>query len=93
MLKGLDVQAEMMSEDGNIMQEIGEECGDKYGNVERVYIHSNTERQSGAFVFVHFVAPLSALRAVNALDGRIFNGNEIKARFWSKEKFDQAQYE
>lgn len=93
MLLGLDVQAELMREDGNIMQEIGEECNDKYGNVERVYIHSNTQSSSGAFVFVHFTQQLSALRAVNALEGRVFNGNEIKARFWNKEKFDEGQYE
>ncbi|KAK5074239.1 hypothetical protein LTR64_006616 [Lithohypha guttulata] len=93
MLQGMDIQAEMMRGDGNIMQEIGEECGDKYGNVERVYIHSNTSNELGAMVFIYFTQPLSALRAVNALEGRVFNGNEIRARFWPKEKFDQAQYE
>lgn len=93
MLLGLDIQAEMTREDANIMQEIGEECNDKYGNVERVYIHADTQSDSGALVFVHFTAQLSALRAVNALEGRVFNGNAIKARFWNKEKFDQGQYE
>lgn len=93
MLLGLDIQAEMMREDGNIMQEIGEECNDKYGNVERVFIHSDTQSESGAFVFIHFTQQLSALRAVNALEGRVFNGNAIKARFWDKEKFDEGQYE
>lgn len=93
MLKGMDMQAEMLREDGNIMQEIGEECGDKYGNVERVYIHQDTDSDSGAYVFVHFTQPLSALRAVNALEGRVFNGNEIRAKFWPREKFDQREYE
>lgn len=93
MLQGIDVQAEIMREDGNIMQEIGEECGEKYGNVERVYIHSNPASELGALVFVHFTQPLSALRAVNALEGRVFNGNTIKAIFWPKEKFDQREYE
>ena len=93
MLSGMDLQAEMLREDGNIMQEIGEECGDKYGNVERVYIHSNTENDRGPLVFVHFTSQLSALRAVNALVGRVFNGNEIKAKYWDKDKFDKGEYE
>lgn len=93
MLKGMDMQVELSREDGNIMQEIGEECGDKYGNVERVYIHQDTDSDAGAYVFVHFTQPLSALRAVNALEGRVFNGNEIRARFWPRQKFDQREYE
>jgi len=93
MLHGMDIQAEMMREDGNIMQEIGEECGDKYGNVERVYIHSNTDNERGPLVLVHFTSQLSALRAVNALEGRVFNGNEINARYWDKERFDKGEYE
>ena len=93
MLNGMDVQAELARSDGNIMQEIGEECSEKYGNVERVYIHSNTTNENGALVLVNFTSQLSALRAVNALEGRVFDGNAIKARFWSKELFDQGQYE
>lgn len=93
MLTGLDLQAELMREDGNIMQEIGEECGDKYGNVERVFIHSDTDNERGPLVLVHFTSSLSALRAVNALEGRVFNGNEIKARYWNKERFDRGEYE
>ena len=93
MLTGLDLDDELAQGEGGIMQEIGEECGDKYGSVERVYIHrpeSNEDEE--ALVFVHFVSQLSALRAVNALEGRIFNGNPIKAKFWPKEKFDGGQY-
>lgn len=93
MLKGMDLQTEMDSEQGGIMQEIGEECGAKYGNVERVYVYSDTDHADGAFVFVHFTNQLSALRAVNALDERVFNGNRITARFWPREKFDQGEHE
>lgn len=93
MLKGMDLQAEMFSDQGGLMQEIGEECSEKYGNVERVYIHSDTDDENGALVFVRFTSQLSALRAVNALEGRVFNGNEIKARFWQREKFEKGQYE
>ena len=88
MLDGMDLDEELSRDDG-IMQEIGEECGEKYGSVERVYIH----RQESPLVFVQFVSQLSALRAVNALEGRVFGGNTIVARFWSTEKFKAAEYE
>ncbi|GES62634.1 G-patch DNA repair protein [Aspergillus terreus] len=88
MLDGMDVDAEL---EGGLMQEIGEECSEKYGNVERVYI----SRDSAAPipVFVKFTNQLSALRAVNALEGRIFNGNPITARFYDAHKFEQGVYE
>ena len=96
MLKGMDLGEEFGREEGGIMQEIGEECGDKYGKVERVYIADDTNLEmsgAGPAVFVNFVSQLSALRAVNALEGRLFNGNIITARFWAKEKFDPGVYE
>ena len=31
-------------------------------------------------------------QAVNALEGRIFNGNTISARFFDNEKFDVGDY-
>ncbi|KAJ9607874.1 hypothetical protein H2200_007953 [Cladophialophora chaetospira] len=90
MLTGLDLDDELAQ--GGLMQEIGEECGNKYGSVERVYIHRPESDEDEALVFVHFVSQLSALRAVNALEGRIFNGNPIRAKFWPKEQFDGGQY-
>lgn len=92
MLNGLDLDDELARGEGGIMQEIGEECGEKYGSVQRVYIHRPASEEEEALVFVSFVSQLSALRAVNALEGRIFNGNPIRARFWPKEKFDDGQY-
>ena len=89
MLDGMDLDEELSRGEGGIMQEIGEECGEKYGSVERVYIH----RGESPLVFVSFVSQLSALRAVNALEGRVFGGNTIVARFWSKEKFEAGEYE
>ncbi|KAL2812818.1 hypothetical protein BJX63DRAFT_421534 [Aspergillus granulosus] len=92
MLDGMDVDAELAGhEGGGLVQEIGEECSEKYGRVERVYI----PRDSGppAPVFVKFTNQLSALRAVNALEGRIFNGNEITARFFDAHKFEEGVYE
>lgn len=58
MVDGLDLGAEMQ---GDLMQEIGEECGDKYGRVERVFIHKDSEAESVP-VFVKFTSQLSALR-------------------------------
>ena len=92
MLHGLDLEHELAQGEGGLMQEIGEECGEKYGSVERVYIHRPESEDVEGLVFVHFVNQLSALRAVNALEGRIFNGNPIKAKFWPKDKFDGGKY-
>ncbi|ODM22368.1 hypothetical protein SI65_03214 [Aspergillus cristatus] len=89
MLNGLDLDAEL--EGGNLMQEIGEECSEKYGNVERVYI--SRDSHPPVPVFVKFTNQLSALRAVNALEGRIFNGNPITARFFDNAKFEQGIYD
>lgn len=93
MLDGMDVDEELTRGEGGIMQEIGEECGEKYGTVERVYIHRRSADDGGPMVFVRFVSQLSALRAVNALEGRVFGGNAIAARFWDREQFDAGHYE
>ncbi|MCJ1390073.1 hypothetical protein MMC18_002931 [Xylographa bjoerkii] len=88
MVDGMDLDAEL--DDGGLMQEIGEECGDKYGRVERVFI--DRSNPASAPVFVKFTSQLSALRAVNALEGRIFNGNTITARFFDTDKFEKGIY-
>ncbi|KAJ5529930.1 hypothetical protein N7527_003323 [Penicillium freii] len=91
MLDGMDLDAEMEGDqNGGLMQEIGQECGDKYGDVERVFIARDVGTPIP--VFVKFKHPLSGLRAVNALEGRVFNGNTITARFFDLEKFDQGVY-
>ncbi|MCJ1298612.1 hypothetical protein MMC08_001402 [Hypocenomyce scalaris] len=91
MVDGMDLNAELESAgDGGLMQEIGEECGEKYGRVERVFIDRSSP--TNAPVFIKFTNQLSALRAVNALEGRIFNGNTIKARFYDSEKFEKGMY-
>ncbi|KAK3996674.1 hypothetical protein QBC44DRAFT_317321 [Cladorrhinum sp. PSN332] len=75
-------------------QEIGEECGEKYGRVERVNFEVGDEGNEGERrVFIQFVEGVSALRAVNALQGRIFNGNVIEAKFFDEEKFERGEYE
>lgn len=59
MVDGMDLREEV--ERGGLVQEIGEECGEKYGRVERVYIHQPPEGGQ-ARVFVKFTSQLSALR-------------------------------
>ncbi|KAI0389605.1 hypothetical protein F5Y17DRAFT_114210 [Xylariaceae sp. FL0594] len=87
MLDGItDLRSEM--EDGLLGQEIGEECGDKYGRVER--LHVDVEAR---LVFIKFTDQVSALRAVNALDGRIFAGNAIVPQYYDPDKFDKRIYE
>ncbi|KAF4975356.1 hypothetical protein FZEAL_7840 [Fusarium zealandicum] len=86
-------------------QEIGEECGEKvyyipcpakprveanmkqYGRVERLYIDQATRK-----VFIKFTNQVSALRAVNELDGRVFNGNVILPTFYDSDKFEKGRY-
>ncbi|TGJ82088.1 hypothetical protein E0Z10_g6666 [Xylaria hypoxylon] len=80
-----DIQSEM---ENGLGQEIGEECGDKYGRVERLYIDIE-----GLRVFIKFTDQVSALRAVNALDGRIFGGNAIVPQYYDPDKFDRRIYE
>ncbi|KAL8798233.1 MAG: hypothetical protein Q9182_006839 [Xanthomendoza sp. 2 TL-2023] len=96
MVDGLDLDVEMeWAEDGGLLQEIGDECGQKYGRVERVFIDRSNlgAEHDNARVYVKFTSQLSALRAVNALEGRIFNGNAIKAKFYDCEKFDSGVYD
>lgn len=86
MLEGMeDTLQEEISQ--GLGQEIGEECGDKYGRVERLHIDVE-----GRQVFIRFTDQVSALRAVNALEGRVFNGNAIAARFWDAERFERGEY-
>lgn len=70
-----------------LLQEIGDECEDKYGKVERVLVHWSGDGRKSR-VFVQFTSGLSALRAVQALEGRLFNGNRIGARYFDRERFE-----
>ncbi|KAK9456465.1 hypothetical protein V1511DRAFT_497640 [Dipodascopsis uninucleata] len=75
--------------DEELATEIGEECGEKYGNVERVFIHEQTLNVN---VYVKFNSELSALRAVNGLHGRLFNGNSISTKFYDETDFENGIY-
>ncbi|KAI9893328.1 MAG: hypothetical protein M1814_000458 [Vezdaea aestivalis] len=90
MVEGVDLSAEGELE--GLVQEIGDECAEKYGRVERVYIHSPLD-QTSPRVFVKFTSQLSALRAVAALQGRIFNGNAIEAMYYPAEAFEGGNFD
>ena len=62
MVDGMDLAQEV---NGGLVQEIGEECGEKYGRVERVYIYQpggGLEAEKQPRVFIKFTSQLSALR-------------------------------
>ncbi|KAH0435872.1 G-patch domain-containing protein [Colletotrichum camelliae] len=84
----LDNMEDLQGEIANgLGQEIGEECGEKYGRVERLYIDVENRQ-----VFIRFTDQVSALRAVNELDGRIFNGNTVIPKFYDTAKFERGIY-
>jgi len=55
--------------------------------VERLYIDVEGRR-----VYIKFTDAVSALRAVNALEGRVFNGNVIQPGFYDAERFERGEY-
>jgi len=73
------------------MQEIGDDFAKNYGNVERVFIWRES-MGGGNEVFVKFTSQLSALRAVQGMDGTTFADNEVLAGFWDAEMFEKGQY-
>ncbi|KIW05329.1 hypothetical protein, variant [Verruconis gallopava] len=92
MVDGRDLDYEMGPE-GNLVEEIGQGCAERYGNIERVLVHRNVEEGQTVPVFLKFTAQISALRAVAALDGGEFGGNTVKAEFWDEDKFEKGIYE
>ncbi|KAI7641628.1 hypothetical protein KC319_g13414 [Hortaea werneckii] len=89
MCKGMDLDSEI--QDNGLYDEIGKEMETQYGSVERLMIWRK-EQGGEDDVFVKFTSQLSALRCVQAMSGVEFAGNEVKARFWDKEKFEAGDY-
>lgn len=88
MLAGLDVQKEI--EDKNLMQEIGEDFNQNYGTVKRVLVWR--EAQGGKNeVLVRFVSPMSAWKAVQAMNEITFADNKIEARFFDSQRFEEFE--
>ncbi|KAG5519140.1 hypothetical protein PMAC_002228 [Pneumocystis sp. 'macacae'] len=88
--------SELETLDDDLSQEIGDECNKSYGKVERCFVYKNINSSLTSDlvrVFVLFTDSISALRAVNALDGRLFGGKEINVRFYDIDKFENGQYD
>lgn len=77
----------------------------QYGRVERLYIDPEsrqvfikfTDQVSALRVSLppfrcKLTLPDESSQAVNALTGRVFNGNTIVARFYDLDKFEQGIY-
>ena len=91
MVDGRDLEYDMGPE-GNLVEEIGMGCGERYGNIERVLVARNDLVEGTVPVFLKFTAQISALRAVAALDGSSYGGNVVKAEFWDEDKFEKGIY-
>jgi splicing factor 45 len=81
--------------DEELIEEIGQECRSKYGEVERVRVVEDVRgkvEEEQVRVFVLFTSELSALRGVNGLDGRLFGGRKIKARYYDAERFEAGDF-
>ncbi|KAK9446464.1 uncharacterized protein V1518DRAFT_423811 [Limtongia smithiae] len=80
--------------DETLAGEIGAECDEKYGTVEQVFVHIPEGAQADADtnVYIKFTSDLSALRAVNGLDKRLFNGREIMPRYFDESDFASGRY-
>lgn len=79
--------------DDELEPEVKDECNTKYGDVNSVIIHELPEAPSDEAVriFVEFRRIESAIKAVVDLNGRFFGGRQVKAGFYSFEKFENLQ--
>lgn len=62
------------------VQDIGDECSKKYGGIERIVLRKGN-------IYINFLSEASAARAVASLDGRILEGNAIRASFYRETSF------
>jgi splicing factor 45 len=91
MVDGMDLDYELGPE-GNLVEEIGEECAKQYGRLEQVKVYRETKAETVP-VFLRFTEPVSALRAVSALQGKLFAGNTVQAKFYDEDLFKDGVYE
>ena len=76
--------------DEELEDEVAEEC-EKYGPVVRVLIFEVTDPtcppEAAVRIFVQFVRPDAAAKALAAMDGRFFGGRTVRATFFSEARF------
>lgn len=75
--------------DEELEPEVKDECNTKYGDVIKVIIFElpNAPSDEAVRIFVEFKRIESAIKAVVDLNGRFFGGRQVKAGFYSVEKF------
>ena len=81
--------------DNDLEPEVKDECNTKYGDVLTVIIHEvkNVHPEEAVRIFVEFKRIESAIKAVVDLNGRFFAGRQVKAGFFSAEKFENLNLE
>lgn len=79
--------------DEELEPEVKEECITKYGEVQKVIIREleNVVPEEAIRIFVEFKRIESAIKAVVDLNGRFFGGRQVRAGFYSIEKFENLQ--
>lgn len=79
--------------DEELEPEVKDECNTKYGEVIKVVIFElpNNPHDEAVRIFVEFRRIESAIKAVVDLNGRFFGGRQVKAGFYSVEKFNTLQ--
>lgn len=92
MVDGMDLDLEMGPE-GNLVEEIGQECSKLYGRLEQVKVFRESTKGDSIPVFLRFTEPVSALRDVSALQGKLFAGNTVTAKFYDEDLFKDGVYE
>lgn len=79
--------------DEDLEPEVKDECNTKYGEVIKVIIYElpGVVPEEAVRIFVEFKRIESAVKAVVDLNGRFFGGRQVRAGFYSVEKFHNLQ--
>jgi len=78
--------------DEELEPEVKEECETKYGDIVRVQILERTAvaPEETVRIFLEFKRVESATKALVDLNGRFFGGRQVRARFYSVERFHEG---
>lgn len=80
--------------DSELEPEVKDECNSKYGEVTNVVIRELQEAspEEAVRIFVEFKRIESAIKAVVDLNGRFFGGRQVRAGFYSLDRFQAGIY-
>jgi RNA-binding protein 39 len=67
-----------------IKEEIAQECS-KFGTI----MHIHVDKNSNGFVYIKFGSVPSAQNAINALNGRWFDGRVVSATFFPEGRYNK----